>query len=91
MFNYNFRSREGGILDPDDRVGDVCDDREQLEAIFDKQDWANLGDGMDSSDSEAERENRDREAKAVVEKANAALRLSQVLIMEFIWCYSGRR
>ena len=66
------------MLDPDDRVGDVCDDREQLEAIFDEQDGANLGDGMASSDSEAERENRDREANAVVERANAALGLSQV-------------
>ena len=70
------------MLDPDDRVGDVCDDREQLEAIFDEQDGANLGDGMASSDSEAERErqemNRDKEANAVVERANAALGLSQV-------------
>ena len=65
------------MLDPDDRVGDVCDDREQLEAIFDEQDGANLGDGMASSDSEAERETRDREANAVVERANAALGLSQ--------------
>ena len=31
-----FRSSEGGMLDPDDRVADVCDDREQLEAIFDE-------------------------------------------------------
>ena len=67
------------MLDPDDRVGDVCDDREQLEAIFDEQDGANLGDGMASSDSEAERENRDREANAVVERANAALGISQVI------------
>ena len=65
------------MLDPDDRVGDVCDDREQLEAIFDEQDGANLGDGMASSDSEAERETRDREANAVVERANAALGLAQ--------------
>ena len=40
--SLNFRSREGGILDPDDRVADVCDDREQLEAIFDGPAWVNV-------------------------------------------------
>ena len=32
----SLKSREGGILDPDDLVGDVCDDREQLQVRDEK-------------------------------------------------------
>ena len=50
----NLKSYEGGILDQDDLIGDVCDDREQLEAIFDEQNHTHYhGDGMSSaSDSD---------------------------------------
>ena len=33
----SLRSRDGALLDPDDRVGDVCDDREHLMAVFEEQ------------------------------------------------------
>ena len=52
----SLKSHEGGILDQDDLIGDVCDDREQLEAIFDEQNGGHYhggGDGMSSaSDSD---------------------------------------
>jgi partitioning defective protein 3 len=52
----SLKSHEGGILDADDLIGDVCDDREQLAAIFDEQNGGHYhggGDGMSSaSDSD---------------------------------------
>lgn len=52
----SLKSHEGGILDQDDLIGDVCDDREQLAAIFDEQNGGHYhggGDGMSSaSDSD---------------------------------------
>ena len=50
----SLKSHEGGILDPDDLIGDVCDDREQLAALFDEQNGGHYhGDGMSSaSDSD---------------------------------------
>lgn len=33
----SLKSEEGGMLDPDDLIRDVCDDREQLKAIFTEQ------------------------------------------------------
>ena len=38
------------MLDADDLICDVCDDREQLEAIFDEQTSGHAGDGMSSED-----------------------------------------
>ncbi len=38
------------MLDPDDLICDVCDDREQLEAIFEEQGSGHAGDGMSSED-----------------------------------------
>lgn len=52
----SLKSHEGGILDPDDLICDVCDDREQLDAIYDEQNGGHYhggGDGMSSaSDSD---------------------------------------
>lgn len=52
----SLKSHEGGILDPDDLICDVCDDREQLAALFDEQNGGGHhhggGDGMSSSDSD---------------------------------------
>eukprot|EP00095_Tigriopus_kingsejongensis_P000410 snap_masked-scaffold19_size710362-processed-gene-5.6 protein:Tk00410 transcript:snap_masked-scaffold19_size710362-processed-gene-5.6-mRNA-1 annotation:"partitioning defective 3 homolog isoform x4" len=55
----SLKSYEGGMLDSDDLICDVCDDREQLQAIFDEQAMGgghgHLGDGMcSSSDSDKE-------------------------------------
>ncbi|XP_059093575.1 partitioning defective 3 homolog isoform X1 [Tigriopus californicus] len=54
----SLKSYEGGMLDSDDLICDVCDDREQLQAIFDEQHamggHGHLGDGMCSSDSDKE-------------------------------------
>ena len=47
----SLKSHEGGMLDPDDLICDVCDDREQLQALFDEQVSGPHGDGMSSSDS----------------------------------------
>ena len=53
---HSLKSHEGGILDPDDLICDVCDDREQLAAIYDEQNGGHYhggGDGMSSaSDSD---------------------------------------
>ncbi len=38
------------MLDADDLIGDVCDDREQLEAVFEEQGSGHAGDGMSSED-----------------------------------------
>lgn len=51
---HNLKScSDGGILDPDDRLGDVADDREQIIAIFEEDRWPlppdNAGDGTSSS------------------------------------------
>ncbi len=67
---HSLKSYEGGMLDPDDLIADVCDDREQLQAIFDEQNGAHLGDGMSSDNSEAA---ADKEANAVAEKAALAM------------------
>ncbi len=51
----SLKSHEGGILDPDDLICDVCDDREQLAALFDEQSGGHHhggGDGMSGSDSD---------------------------------------
>ena len=53
----SLKSNEGGMLDPDDLICDVCDDREQLMALFNEQPFSgHLGDGMSSSDSTSDRE-----------------------------------
>ncbi len=38
------------MLDPDDLICDVCDDREQLEAVFHEQASGHAGDGMSAED-----------------------------------------
>ena len=38
----------GGMLDPDDLICDVCDDREHLLAIYDEMPVGKAGDGMSS-------------------------------------------
>ncbi|CAB4054019.1 PARD3 [Lepeophtheirus salmonis] len=49
----SLKSYEGGILDPDDYIVDVCDDREQLQALFDDERGSqhSHGDGMSSEES----------------------------------------
>lgn len=46
----SLRSHEGGMLDLDDLICDVCDDREQLMAVFEEQWIGHAGDGMSSGD-----------------------------------------
>ena len=48
------KAKEGGILDPDDRLVDVCDDREQLIAFYDEEGIPQGGDGMSASSDESE-------------------------------------
>lgn len=38
MTVYSLQSQDGGILDPDDRLKDVADDREQIIAFYDDDD-----------------------------------------------------
>ena len=47
---HNLKQLDGGILDPDDRLHDVADDREQILAIYDEQQPHNKGDGTSASD-----------------------------------------
>ena len=141
--NFDFRSCEGGILDPNDRVIDVCDDREQLQAIFDgpqqpqslppstsgntsvapgqmpfgskpavaksilplppaSSSSANkTGEGTGATSKQIVQPPNAAAAVPVVqeknpfkrafERANTALRLSQVLIMKMNLCYIGRQ
>jgi len=51
---HSLKAREGGILDPDDRLVDVCDDREQLIAFYDEEGVPQGGDGMSASSDESE-------------------------------------
>ena len=51
---HSLKAKEGGILDPDDRLGDVCDDREQLIAFYDEEGIPQGGDGMSASSDESE-------------------------------------
>ena len=51
---HSLKAREGGILDPDDRLVDVCDDREQLIAFYDEEGIPQGGDGMSASSDESE-------------------------------------
>lgn len=57
----SLKSHEGGILDQDDLIGDVCDDREQLAAIFNEQNGGHYhgsgGDGMSSASDSDTKEN----------------------------------
>ena len=51
---HSLKAKEGGILDPDDRLVDVCDDREQLIALYDEDGVPQGGDGMSASSDESE-------------------------------------
>ena len=51
---HSLKAKEGGILDPDDRLVDVCDDREQLIAFYDEEGIPQGGDGMSASSDESE-------------------------------------
>ena len=51
---HSLKAKEGGILDPDDRLVDVCDDREQLIAYYDEEGIPQCGDGMSASSDESE-------------------------------------
>lgn len=51
---HSLKAKEGGILDPDDRLIDVCDDREQLIAFYDEEGIPQGGDGMSASSDESE-------------------------------------
>ena len=51
---HSLKAKEGGILDPDDRLVDVCDDREQLIAYYDEEGIPQGGDGMSASSDESE-------------------------------------
>ena len=51
---HSLKAKEGGILDPDDRLVDVCDDREQLIAYYDEEGVPQCGDGMSASSDESE-------------------------------------
>jgi partitioning defective protein 3 len=51
---HSLKAKEGGILDPDDRLVDVCDDREQLIAFYDEEGIPQCGDGMSASSDESE-------------------------------------
>lgn len=54
MSVHSLKAKEGGILDPDDRLVDVCDDREQLIAFYDEEGIPQGGDGMSASSDESE-------------------------------------
>lgn len=47
---HNLRQLDGGILDPDDRLNDVADDREQIIAIYEEVIEPQQGDGTSASD-----------------------------------------
>jgi len=47
VFVYRLEASEGGILDPDDRLTDVCDDKEELIAVYDED--MGYGDGMEDT------------------------------------------
>jgi len=51
---HSLKAKEGGILDPDDRLVDVCDDREQLIAFYNEEGVPQGGDGMSASSDESE-------------------------------------
>jgi partitioning defective protein 3 len=51
---HSLKAKEGGILDPDDRLADVCDDREQLIAFYNEEGIPQGGDGMSASSDESE-------------------------------------
>jgi partitioning defective protein 3 len=51
---HSLKAKEGGILDPDDRLVDVCDDREQLIAFYNEEGIPQGGDGMSASSDESE-------------------------------------
>ena len=49
----SLQSSDGGLLDPDDRLSDVADDREQIVAVFEERDGRSAlyrgGDGTSAS------------------------------------------
>lgn len=51
---HSLKAKEGGILDPDDFIQHVCDDREQLIAFYDEEGIPQGGDGMSASSDESE-------------------------------------
>ena len=38
MTVHSLKTSDGGLLDPDDRLNDVADDREQIVAVFEERD-----------------------------------------------------
>ena len=73
-------------MDPDDRICDVCDDREQLEAVYEEQisGHGHAGDGMSSSGEENNKIRNDLEdddgemaaiADSLAERAGLALQV----------------
>ncbi|KAK7086822.1 Partitioning defective 3, partial [Halocaridina rubra] len=51
---HNLKQLDGGILDPDDRLNDVADDREQIIAIYDEQTHHHQGGDGTSASSDSE-------------------------------------
>ncbi|XP_066937140.1 partitioning defective 3 homolog isoform X27 [Macrobrachium rosenbergii] len=51
---HNLKQLDGGILDPDDRLNDVADDREQIIAIYDEQAHHHQGGDGTSASSDSE-------------------------------------
>lgn len=69
----SLKSHEGGILDPDDLIGDVCDDREQLAAIFDEQNGGHYhggGDGMSSASDSDTKESLHHQSEATMSSSS---------------------
>ncbi|XP_069983165.1 partitioning defective 3 homolog isoform X26 [Penaeus vannamei] len=54
---HNLKQLDGGILDPDDRLNDVADDREQIIAIYDEQTHHHHHHGGDGTSASSDSEN----------------------------------
>lgn len=55
---HNLKQLDGGILDPDDRLNDVADDREQIIALYEEQTHQlHLHGGGDGTSASSDSEN----------------------------------
>ena len=78
---HSLKAKEGGILDPDDRLVDVCDDREQLIAYYDEEGVPQCGDGMSASSDESETTSGSYKNDLEVECGPPAFQLQVVLML----------
>lgn len=81
---HNLKQLDGGILDPDDRLNDVADDREQIIALYEEQPHEHQGGDGTSASSDSENPSPDIFQVRICSQARLGLCQGS---LELIWIY----